>query len=153
MCWTTSPNTTSTSLENLLNSTLSNLQHCDCEKETEFGFCSVKRNTVEESECECSRRGKKVNLKSSIPVVKATTCPRSAGRDFVAPSFLVNKQYLKDYNKILGTLGLDHVHFTQWINIIEWISPFVKGSPTGACKKQELKQFNVMKKSSSTAFI
>ena len=28
--------TTSTSLENLVNSNLSNLQHCDCKKETEF---------------------------------------------------------------------------------------------------------------------
>ena len=45
--------TTSTSLENLLNSTLSNLQHCDCQKETEFEFCSVKQNTVEEFEFEC----------------------------------------------------------------------------------------------------
>ena len=40
--------TTSTSLENLVNSNFSNLQHCDCEKETEFDFCSVKENTVEE---------------------------------------------------------------------------------------------------------
>ena len=45
--------TTSTSLENLLNSTLSNLQHCDCQKETEFEFCLVKQNTVEEFEFEC----------------------------------------------------------------------------------------------------
>ena len=79
----------------------------------------MKQNTVEEFECECSRCGKKVNLKSSIPVVKATTRPRSAGRNFVALSFLVNEQYFKDYHKILGTLGLDHVSFTQWINIVE----------------------------------
>ena len=44
----------------------------------------------------------------------------------VALSFLVNEQYFKDYHKILGTLGLDHVSFTQWINIVEWITPFVK---------------------------
>ena len=115
--------TTSTSLENLVNN---NLQHCDCEKETEFQFCSVKQNTVEEFEFECSRCGKKVNLKSSIPVVKATTRPRSSIRNFVALSFLVNGQYFKDYHKILGTLGLDHVSSTQWIHIVEWITPFVK---------------------------
>ena len=79
----------------------------------------MKQNTVEEFECECSRCGKKVNLKSSIPVVKATTRPRSAGRNFVALSFLVNEQYFKYYHKILGTLGVDHVSFTQWINIVE----------------------------------
>ena len=121
-------NTTSTSLENLLNSTLSNLQHCDGEKETEFEFCSVKQNTVEEFEFDCSRCGKKVSLMSSIPAVKTTTRPTSAGRNFVALSFLVSGQYFKDYHKILGTLGLDHVSFTQWIHIIifEWIVPFVK---------------------------
>ena len=58
---------------------------------TEFEFCSVKQNTVEEFEFECSQCGK--NLKSSIPVVKATTHPRSAERNFVALSFLVNGQY------------------------------------------------------------
>ena len=96
--------------------------HCDGEKETEFGFCS-KQNTVEEFEFECSRCGKKVNLTSSIPAVKTSTRPTSAGRNFVALSFLVNGQYFKDYHKILGTLGLDHVSFTQWIHIVEWIVP------------------------------
>ena len=52
---------------------------------TEFELCSVKQNTVEEFEC--SRCGK--NLKSSIPVVNATTHARSAGRNFVALSFRV----------------------------------------------------------------
>ena len=107
-------------------------------KETEFEFFLVKQNTVE-----CSRCVKKVNLKSSIPVVKATTCLRSAIRNFVALSFLVNGQYFKDYNKILGALGLDNVSSTQWIHIVKWIAPFAKGSPTEAYKKQELKQFDV----------
>ena len=118
--------TTSTSLENLVNCDLSNLQHRECEKETELEFCSVKQNTVEEFEFECSRCGKKVNIKNSTPVVKATTRPRSAMRDFVALSFLVNGQYFKDYHKILGTLCLDHVSSTQWIHIVEWIAPFLK---------------------------
>ena len=45
---------------------------------------------------------KKVNLKSSIPVVEATTRLRSAIRNFVALSFLVYGQYFEDYHKILG---------------------------------------------------
>ena len=63
---------------------------------------------------------------SSIPAVKTTTRPTSAGRNFVALSFLVNGQYFKDYHKILGTFGLDYVSFTQWIYIVEWIVPFIK---------------------------
>ena len=128
-------------LENNDNSILCNLQHCDCENDTEFEFCLVKQNTVEEFECSWYVR--KVNLKSSIPVVKATTCLRSAIRNFVVLSFLVNGQYFKDDHKIFGALGLDHVSSTQWIHIVEWIAPFAKGSPTEACKKQKLKQFDV----------
>ena len=65
---------------------------------------------------------------SSIPAVKTTTRPTSAGRDFVALTFLVSGQYFKDYHKILGTVALDHVSFTQWIHIVhvEWTVPFVK---------------------------
>ena len=48
------------SLKDLVNSNLSNRQHCDCEKETEFEFCSVKLNgTVEEFEFKCSGCEKK----------------------------------------------------------------------------------------------
>ena len=115
----------------------------------------MKQNTVEEFEFDCGRCGKKVNLMSSIPAVTTRTRPTSAGRNFVSLSFLVNGQYFKDYHKILGTLDLDHVSFIQWIHIVEWIVPFVKriAAPSGACKEQELKQFDVEKKSSSTAFI
>ena len=126
--------TTSTSLENLVNN---NLQHCDCEKETEFEFCSVKQNTVEEFEFECSRCRKKVNLKSSIPVVKATTRPRSALRNFVALSFLVNGQYSKDYHKILGTLGLDHeVALAAWPTMLRHRAAENSISTSGAAKKE-----------------
>ena len=91
-----------------------------------FEFCSVKQNTVEEFEFECSRCGQKVSLKSGTSVVKATTPPRSAICNFVAVSFLVSGQYFKDCHKLLGTLGLDDVSSTQWIHIVEWITPFVK---------------------------
>ena len=67
---------------------------------------------------------------SSIPAVKATTRPTYAGRNFVAHSFLAHSlflgQYFKDYHRILGTLDLDHVSFTQWIHIVEWIARFMK---------------------------
>ena len=63
---------------------------------------------------------------SSIPAVKTTTRPTSAGSNFVALSFLVSGQYFKDYHKILGTVALDHVNFTQWIHTVEWTVPFVK---------------------------
>ena len=85
----------------------------------------MKQNTVKEFEFDCSQCGKKVNLVSSIPAVKTTTRPTTAGRNFVALSFLVNGQYFKGYLKILGTPDLDHVSFTQWIHIVEWIVPFV----------------------------
>ena len=83
---------------------------------TEFEFCSVKQNTVEEFEFEWSRCGK--NLKSSIPVVNATTHPRSAGRNFVALSFLVNGHSLPQ-NSRNSRSGRRRFNFTQWIHIAE----------------------------------
>ena len=87
----------------------------------------------------------KVNLKrSSIPVVKATTRLRSAIRNFVGLSFVAEWPIFQRLPQIPGALGLDHVSSTQWIHIVECIAPFTKGPPpTGACKKQELKQFDV----------
>ena len=84
---------------------------------------------------------KKVNLKRSIPVVEATTRLRSAIRSFVALSFVAEWARFQRLSQILGALGLDHVSSTHWIHIVEWIAPFAKGSPTGECKKRELKQF------------
>jgi len=85
----------------------------------------------------------KVSLKRCIPVVKATTCLRSAIRNFVALSFVLEWAILQRLPQILGALGLYYVSSTQWIHIVEWIAPFEKESPTGACKKQELMQFDV----------
>ena len=90
----------------------------------------MKQNTVEEFEFECSRCGKEVNLKSSIPVVKATTHPRSAGRNFVAfvpfiPCQWVIFQRLPQ-NSGDSRSGPRRFNFTQWIHIAEWIAPFVK---------------------------
>ena len=90
---------------------------------------------------------------SSIPAVKTTTRPTSAGRNFVALSFLVNGQYFKDYHKILGTLGLDHVSFTQWIHIVAWIVPFVKRIADWSVQKARTEAARRGEKSSSTAII
>ena len=97
-----------------------------------------------------------VNFKSSIPAVKATTRPRSAIRNFTALSFLA----MGNSSKITTKFKFSRI--SVWITSVplsvERIAPFVKkGSPTGACKKQELKQFDVEIShhctSSSTAFI
>jgi len=84
----------------------------------------------------------KVNLKPSIPAEtpgsKICNC-----RSFVALSLVAERAIFQRLTQILGAVGLDHVSSTQWIHIVEWIAPFGKGSPTGECKKQELKQFDV----------
>ena len=97
------------------------------ERTEKYEFCSVKQNTVEKFEFECSRCGQKFSLKRDTSVVNATTRPRSAIRNvIVALSFLVSGQYFKDYHRILWTLSLDQVNTTRWIHIVEWHAPFVK---------------------------
>ena len=109
------------------------------ERTEKYEFCSVKQNTVEEFEFECSRCGQKFILKSDTSVVKATTRPRSAIRNFVALSFLVSGQYFKDYRKILWTLGLDQASSTQWIHIVEWLATFVKQIANWSVKEARTK--------------
>ena len=95
------------------------------ERTEKYEFCSVKQNTVEEFEFECSRCGQKFSLTSDTSVVKATTRPRSAIRNVIV-LFHSSCQYFKDYHKILWTLSLDQVNSTRWIHIVEWLPPFVK---------------------------
>jgi len=89
-----------------------------------------------------------VDVKKSIrslafPGDKATTRLRSTIRNLVALSFVAEWAIFQGLTHILGAPGLDHVSSTQWSHVVEWIAPFAKGSPTGECKKQELKQFDV----------
>ena len=90
---------------------------------------------------------------SSIPAVKATTRPIYARSNFVALSFLVIGQYLKNYHKILGTLSLDHVSITHLIHIVKWTVLFVKRIADWSVQKARLKPFDLEKKYSWTAFI
>ena len=107
------------------------IQHCDGEKETEFEFCSVKQNTVEEFEFDCSRCGKKVNLMSSIPAVKTTTRPTSAGRNFAGCSFIPCQWAIFQrlpQNSRDSRSGSRQFHSVDpyGFDIVEWIVPFVK---------------------------
>ena len=80
----------------------------------------------------------KVNLKSDIPVVKATTRPRSAGRNFVDLSF-----HARDHDLIFScSMSMSNISkiskkfsgLSVWITsvslsgsiFVEWITPFVQ---------------------------
>ena len=89
----------------------------------------MKQNTVEEFEFECSRYGKKVNSKSSIPVVEATT--HQDLQDVI--SLLFHSLSMGNISKITTKFpGLSVwttsvlINFTHCIHIAEWIAPFVK---------------------------
>ncbi len=116
---------TSNAVEKLAHSDLKDVKKCNCDNAS-YEFRSLKQITSEEFEFRCTQCGKTFPFTAGSAVVKAKTRPRSAIRNLVALSFLVNGQYFKDYERILGTLGLDHVCSTQWIHIIEWIAPYVK---------------------------
>ena len=72
-----------------MNNNLSNLQHCGCKKETGFEFCSVKQNTVEEFDFECSVVDEGKKSKSSRFLSLKPQLDQDM-RNFDALSFLVN---------------------------------------------------------------
>ena len=115
----------SKAIDNLAQSNMNDVKQCQCDK-AKYEFRSLKQTTSEDVEFVCGQCAEKVCFSGASAVVKGKTRPRSAIRNFVALSFLVNGQYFKDYERILGTLGVDHVCSAQWLHIVEWIAPYVK---------------------------
>ncbi|KAK3740422.1 hypothetical protein QZH41_013488 [Actinostola sp. cb2023] len=54
------------------------------------------------------------------------TRPKAYLLNFIALCFILNGQYYKDYEHVLGSLGLIPTCAQQWIKIIDWIAPHVK---------------------------
>ena len=46
--------------------------------------------------------------------------------NYILLAFIVCGQYYKEYNHVMGTLGISHFSEKQWIRVIEWISPEVE---------------------------
>ena len=53
--------------------------------------------------------------------------------NYLLLSFLLNGEYFKDYEHVLGTLGVTHLSKSQWIRVVKWVHPHVKELAQWSC--------------------
>ena len=46
--------------------------------------------------------------------------------NYILLAFIACGEYYKDYDHVMGTLGIGHFSVKQWIQVIEWIAPEVE---------------------------
>ena len=74
----------------------------------------------------CSVCKKELTISTSDEIIPTRTKPKTYLTNYILLAFIVTGQYYKDYDHVLGTLGMSHFSEKQWIRVIEWIAPEVE---------------------------
>lgn len=66
------------------------------------------------------------SLASNDEIIRTRTKPKTYLTNYILLAFIVCGEYYKDYEHVMGTLGIGHFTPQQWIRVIEWIAPEVE---------------------------
>ena len=69
----------------------------------------------------CSECKKLFSISSNSETILARTKPKCYLTNYVLLAFVTCGLYFKDYDHLMGTLGISHFSKKQWIRVIEWI--------------------------------
>ena len=99
-----------------------------CGKSGQFAF---KKETEPQTgilklEFICSECKKLFSVSSNSETILARTKPKCYLTNYVLLAFITCGLYYKDYDHLMGTLGISHFSKKQWIRVIEWIAPEVQ---------------------------
>lgn len=83
------------------------------------------RTGVLKLELICAECDKTSSLTSNDEIIRTRTKPKTFLTNYIMLTFIVCGEYYKDYDHIMGTLGIGHFTPQQWIRVIEWIAPEV----------------------------
>ena len=61
--------------------------------------------------------------------------PKSWLPNFILLSFFLNGEYYKDYEHVLGTLGLGHLSQSQWLRVVDWVHPYLRELASWSCRE------------------
>ena len=109
----------------------------DAVSESKCGGCgkSGKFEFLEETEPQtgvlklefiCSDCQKLFSITSNNDIIRTRTRPKTYLTNYVLLAFIACGEYYKDYDHVMGTLGIGHFSEKQWIRVIEWIAPEVE---------------------------
>ena len=74
----------------------------------------------------CSECKNEFTISTSDEIIPTRTKPKTYLTNYILLAFIVCGQYYKDYDHVMGTLGISHFSEKQWIRVIEWIAPEVE---------------------------
>ena len=74
----------------------------------------------------CSECKSEFTISTSDETIPTRTKPKTYLTNYIILAFIVCGQYYKDYDHVMGTLGISHFSEKQWIRVIEWIAPEVE---------------------------
>ena len=74
----------------------------------------------------CSECKSEVSISSCDEIIPTRTKPKTYLTNYILLAFIVCGEYYKDYDHVMGTLGISHFSEKQWIRVIEWIAPEVE---------------------------
>ena len=77
-------------------------------------------------ELSCKKCHAKSTRVSDSRIIESKFRPNSWLPNYVLLSFFLNGEYYKDYEHVLGTLGIGNLSKTQWQLVVKWVHPFVK---------------------------
>ena len=83
----------------------------------------------------CKKCHAKSSRVSDSRIIESKFRPKSWLPNYVLLCFLLNGEYYKDYEHVLGTLGLAHLSKTQWQRVVKWVHPFVKELADWSCSE------------------
>ena len=74
----------------------------------------------------CSECKKEWTISTSDEIIPTRSKPKTYLTNYILLTFIVCGLYYKDYDHVLGTLGISHFSEKQWIRVIAWIAPEVE---------------------------
>ena len=85
-------------------------------------LCVTTKTQVEpgimELELTCMKCFEKSKHKSDCHTIESRFRPKAWLPNYLLLSFLLNSEYFKDYEHVLGTLGVSHLSKSQWIHVV-----------------------------------
>ena len=114
------------SSEKLRQAVESKCEKCGQTGSLEFGKQTEPQTGIVKLEFVCSKCDSVYTLSASEEIIPTRTKPKTYLTNYIMLSFIVCGEYYKDYDHVMGTLGIGHFSEKQWIRVIEWIAPEVE---------------------------
>ena len=100
------------------------------------------KSGIVELELTCMKCFEKSKHKSDSRTIESRFRPKAWLPNYLQQTLLLNGEYFKDYEHVLGTLGFSHLSKSQWICVVKWLHPHVKDLAQWSCHREHTNLLN-----------